>query len=53
MRRSAVVYPGEWAIERDDVPDDDRLLAEVERTFGINVKDQVCWKMKANIVNFV
>ena len=41
VRRSAVVYPGEWAIERDDVPDDERLLAEIERTFGEDVKDQV------------
>ena len=41
MRRSAVVYPGEWAVAREDVEDDERLMGEIERTFGSDVKDQV------------
>ena len=41
LRRSAVVYPGEWAIARQDVEDHERLLTEIERTFGVDVKDQV------------
>ena len=41
MRRSAVVYPGEWAVSRDDTPDDDRLLQEIEHTFGTDVMNQV------------
>ena len=35
------MYPGEWAIAREDVEDDERLMGEIERTFGPDVKDQV------------
>jgi len=41
VRRSAVVYPGEWAVSREDVPDDDRLMMEIERTFGTDIMNQV------------
>ena len=41
VRRSAVVYPGEWAVAREDVPDDDRLTMEIERTFGSDILNQV------------
>jgi len=41
LRRSAVVYPGEWAVAREDVEDDERLMGEIERTFGTDIKDQV------------
>ena len=30
LRRSTVVYPGEWAVNRDEVPDHERLLAEIQ-----------------------
>ena len=36
-----MVYPGEWAIAREDVEDDERLMGEIERTFGADIKDQV------------
>ena len=41
-----MVYPGEWAVAREDVEDDERLMGEIERTFGADVKDQVSFKMR-------
>ena len=35
------MYPGEWAVDRDEVSDDDRLCNEIERTFGEDIIEQV------------